>query len=196
MSQPPIHPNTLTAMRLPLAPLAVACMMHGSLAGLFAAAALALLLEVTDIADGWIARRYEVVSDFGKLFDPFSDAFCRFTLFMGLYAIGQADLWMVLAIYYRDSTVAFLRTIAATQRIVISARQSGKFKAVVQAIGTQVCFLALVAPALRPELQATLAPVPWWTMLLVTLVTLYSLVDYLSANRHIFAVAWASDRAR
>ena len=47
-----------------------------------------------------LMRRYDVVSDFGKLFDPFSDAFCRFTLFLGLYAIGVADLWMILAIFY------------------------------------------------------------------------------------------------
>jgi CDP-diacylglycerol--glycerol-3-phosphate 3-phosphatidyltransferase len=196
MSGPPIHPNTVTAARLPLAPVAVVCMMHGSVAGLIGAAVLALLLELSDIADGWLARRYEVVSDFGKLFDPFSDAFCRFTLFMGLYAIGQADLWMVLAIYYRDSTVAFLRTIAATQHVVISARQSGKFKAIVQGVGTQVCFLALMLAAIYPEHAALLTPVPWWTMFVITVVTMYSLVDYLSANRHIFTAAWASDRAR
>ena len=192
MSGPPIHPNLITAMRLPLAPIAVVCLSTGSVWGLVAAAVLALALEITDIADGWMARRYEVVSDFGKLFDPFSDAFCRFTLFMGLYAIDQADLWMVLAIYYRDSSVAFLRTVAATQRIVIAARRSGKLKAVVQGVGTQVCFLSLMGAALWPAHAPTLVAVPWWTMLIITLVTLYSLVDYIGANRHIFAKAWSA----
>jgi CDP-diacylglycerol--glycerol-3-phosphate 3-phosphatidyltransferase len=192
MSGPPIHPNLITAMRLPLAPVAVLCLTTETVWGLVASAILAMALEITDIADGWIARRYEVVSDFGKLFDPFSDAFCRFTLFVGLYAIGQADLWMILAIYYRDSSVAFLRTVAATQHIVIAARRSGKFKAVVQGLGTQVCFVALMGAALWPEHAATLRLVPWWTMLFITIVTLYSLVDYLGANRHIFAKAWSS----
>jgi CDP-diacylglycerol--glycerol-3-phosphate 3-phosphatidyltransferase len=163
---------------------------------LVGAACLALLLEITDIADGWIARRYEVVTDFGKLFDPFSDAFCRFTLFMGLYAIDQADLWMVLAIYYRDSSVAFLRTVAATQHIVIAARRSGKVKAIVQGVGTQVCFLSLMGAAVRPDLAPTLQPVPWWTMFFITMVTMYSLVDYLGANRHILAKSWSASSSK
>jgi CDP-diacylglycerol--glycerol-3-phosphate 3-phosphatidyltransferase len=194
MSGPPIHPNTVTAARLPLAPLAVVFLLQGTVTGYLIAAVIALALEATDILDGWIARKYEVVSDFGKLFDPFSDAFCRFTLFMGLYAIGQADLWMILAIYYRDSSVAFLRTIAATQRIVIAARVSGKVKAIVQGVGTQICFIALVMAALYPENAEAYAQVPWWTMLIITMVTLYSQVDYFWYNRHIMQAAWSSDR--
>ncbi|MBT3217975.1 MAG: CDP-alcohol phosphatidyltransferase family protein, partial [Proteobacteria bacterium] len=93
-AEPPIQPNYLTAMRLPLAPIAVVCMVFQNPTGYVAAAILSLLLELTDLADGFVARRYGRVSDFGKLFDPFSDAFCRYTLFLGLYAIDVADLWM------------------------------------------------------------------------------------------------------
>lgn len=187
---PPVHPNVLTAARLPLAPAAVACLVFGGTPGVIAAAVLALVLELTDLADGWIARRYGVVSDFGKLFDPFSDAFSRFTLFLGVYAIGHASLWMILAIYYRDSTVAFLRSIAATKGIVVAARQSGKIKAVVQGVGTQIIFLALVLHQVVPSQAELLQVVPWWTMLLLTLVTLASLVDYLAGNRDILRSAW------
>lgn len=188
---PPISPNLMTALRLPLAPLAVACLVGGatwgdpwSTRGVIAAAVLALVLELTDLADGWLARGYDAVSDFGKLFDPFADAFCRFTLFLGLYGVGQADLWMVLAIFYRDSTVSFLRSIAATRQVVLGARPSGKFKAVVQGVGTQACFLAMAAGAWWPG-HAWLDAVPWWTMLVITLVTLWSLIDYLAGNRHL-----------
>ncbi|MCB9665482.1 MAG: CDP-alcohol phosphatidyltransferase family protein [Alphaproteobacteria bacterium] len=192
---PPIHPNVLTAARLPLAPAAVAFLvLVGGTSGVLAAAVLALVLEITDLADGWIARRYGVVSDFGKLFDPFSDAFSRFTLFMGVYAIGHASLWMVLAIYYRDSTVAFIRSIAATRHVVVAARPSGKLKAVVQGVGTQVVFLALVLHETLPEHAGLLSAVPWWTMLVITLVTLASLVDYLAGNLDILRGAWLDDR--
>ncbi|HMV67050.1 MAG TPA: CDP-alcohol phosphatidyltransferase family protein [Myxococcota bacterium] len=193
--KPPIHPNVITAARLPLAPLAVAALLWGGIGGTLLAAGLSLLLEITDLADGWIARRYKVESDFGKLFDPFADAFCRFTLFLGIYAIGHADLWMILVIFYRDSTIAFLRSIAATRNIVIAARQSGKLKAVIQGVGTQVCYLALVLGALLPG-QAWLGEVPWWTMLLITLATAASLVDYMAGSREILRVAWAEDKAR
>ena len=147
MAAPPIHPNLITTLRLPLAPAAVICMVIGGTPGIVAAAVLALILEVTDLADGYVARKYGVVTDFGKLYDPFSDAFSRFTLFLGLYAIGVAQLWMILVIFYRDSSVSFFRSVAATHNQVISARPSGKLKAVVQGIGTQIVFLALVASA-------------------------------------------------
>lgn len=196
MTPPPIHPNTITAARLPLAPLAVIFLLHGGTWGVVAAAVLSLLLELTDLADGWIARKYNVVSDFGKLFDPFSDAFCRFTLFMGLYAMGAAELWMVLLIYYRDSSISFLRSIAATRSIVLAARQSGKIKAIVQGVGTQICFIAIVIGKTVPSATALMAQVPWWTMLAMTIVTGWSFVDYMGGNRQLLAEAWRDDRAR
>ncbi len=196
MTPPPIHPNTITAARLPLAPLAVLFLLHGGTWGVVVAAALSLLLELTDLADGWIARKYNVVSDFGKLFDPFSDAFCRFTLFMGLYAMGAAELWMVLLIYYRDSSVSFLRSIAATRNIVLAARQSGKIKAIVQGVGTQICFIAIVIGKTVPSATSIMDQVPWWTMLAMTFVTTWSFVDYMGGNRQLLAEAWRDDRAR
>ena len=96
----PIHPNVLTAMRLPLAPMAVYCMLQDNITGLAVASVLALVLEATDLLDGWVARKYGIVTNFGKLFDPFSDAFCRYTLFLGFYAIDVAALWMIIAIFF------------------------------------------------------------------------------------------------
>ncbi len=195
MARPPLHPNVVTAARLPLAPLAVVALVWGGTAGFAVAAALALLLEFTDLADGWIARRYGVVSDFGKLFDPFSDAFSRFTLFLGLYAIDHADLWMILAIYYRDSTVAFMRSVAATRNVIVSARTSGKLKAIVQGVGTQVAFLSLLAHSLGAPGGDLWLQVPWWVMLVVTVATLMSLVDYLVGTWPIVSSVWNQDRA-
>ncbi len=191
MARPPIEPNWITAARLPLSPLAIACLITGTLWGTVAAAALALLLEVTDLADGWIARKYGVVTDFGKLFDPFSDAFSRYTLFLGLFAIGVADLWMIVAIFYRDSSVSFFRSIAATHNHVLAARQSGKIKAVVQGVGTQIVFIALALRFVNPE-WTWLEPIPWWTMCVVTIVTMWSFVDYFLGNLPMLRSAWSA----
>lgn len=187
--QPPISPNLITALRLPLAPVAVGFMVLETPWAWLVAAGLSLVLELTDLLDGWLARKYGVVSDFGSLFDPFSDAFCRFTLFLGMYAIGVADLWMILVIFYRDSSISFFRSVAGVRRVVLSARQSGKIKAVVQGVGTQVVFVALVLQAYVPEWTA-LAPVPRWTMGILTLVTAWSFVDYFLGNLHILRAAW------
>ena len=191
MAGPPIEPNWITAARLPLAPLAIAFLITGTLWGTVAAAALALLLELTDILDGWMARKYGVVTDFGKLFDPFSDAFSRYTLFLGLFAIGAADIWMIVAIFYRDSSVSFFRSIAATHNQVLAARRSGKIKAIVQGVGTQVVFIALALKLLAPE-WTWLDPIPWWTMFVVTIVTLGSFVDYFVGNLPLLRSAWSA----
>ena len=188
---PPINPNILTAARLPLAPLAVICMVQGSTTGFATALLLSLVLELTDLLDGKIARQYDVVTDFGKLFDPFSDAFCRYTLFLGLFAIGVADLWMLMVIFYRDSSISFLRTIGATRQRVLAARASGKIKAIVQGVGTQLIFIALLLQSLNiqaPGLEAA----PWWIMLFVTIVTGISIADYFAANYALLRDAWTN----
>lgn len=190
MAQPPISPNVLTAARLPIAPLAVVFMVEGAPWALGVAAVLAILLELTDLADGWLARKYGAVTAFGKLFDPFSDAFCRYTLFLGMYAIEVADLWMVMLIFYRDASISFFRSVAAVRQVVLAARPSGKLKAVVQGVGTQIIFLALVVHAYQPSL-AWLAQVPWWTMLVITVVTVGSFFDYFLGNLKILQDAWS-----
>jgi len=203
MAQPPINPNFLTAARLPLAPLAVVFMVQPwlplnhaleekDLWGLLVAAVLAILLEVTDILDGQVARRYGAVTNFGKLFDPFSDAFCRFTLFLGLFAIDVADLWMIMVIFYRDASISFFRTVAAVRNVVLAARPSGKLKAIVQGVGTQVIFVALVWFAYQPS-QTWLETIPWWTMFIITIVTGASFFDYFIGNLKILREAWSEE---
>lgn len=199
MSRAPIDPNLVTSLRLPLAPVVVACLVTGTVWGTVVAAVLALFLELTDLADGWLARRYRSVTDFGKLYDPFSDAFTRYTLFLGLYALGHhapfsgdpvrvADLWMIIAIFYRDASISFFRTVAATRNVVVSARQSGKIKAVVQGVGTQIIFILLVLMQVFPDWP--IGDVPWWIMLVITLVTIASFVDYFLGNLPILRDAW------
>ncbi len=188
--QPWVTPNWITALRLPLAPLAVVFLVTETTAGIATAAVIALLLEITDIADGRVARKYGIVSDFGKLFDPFSDAFCRFTLFLGLYAVDAADLWMILIIFYRDSSISFFRAVAARRSVVIAARPSGKIKAIVQGVGTQVAFLSLALSAWFPVAREG----AWWSMVVITAVTFASLIDYFLGSLPILRDAWHDRR--
>lgn len=186
----PIDPNLITLLRLPLAPAALACLvLFDAPLGAGLALILSVLLEATDALDGWVARRYGVVSDFGKLFDPFSDAFARFTLFLGLYAIGAADLWMIVVIFYRDSSISFFRTVAASRRVVIAARPTGKIKAIVQAIGVNAILLLLTLRGLDIG-TAALELAPWWIMLVVTAVTAVSFFDYLVGSWPVLRAAW------
>ena len=70
---------------------------------------------------------------------------------------------------------------------------SGKLKAVVQGVGTQVIFIALVLIAYRPELTETLSPIPWWTMFIITVITFGSFVDYFQGNYAILRAAWSDE---
>ncbi len=187
--QAPIDPNWITAARLPLAPLTVICLMSGGTLGFGLALGLSLLLEITDLMDGKIARKYGIVTTFGKLFDPFSDAFCRYTVFMGFLALGVADLWMLLLIFYRDSSISFIRAIGATREVVLAARYSGKVKAVVQGVGTQIIILLLLLNAAGVAIPM-IETLPWGMMLLITIVTFGSFVDYLQANYQLLHDAW------
>ena len=189
MQPPPINPNWITTARLPIAPITVVFLWYGEGWSLVIAMVLALVLEITDIMDGVIARKYETVTQFGKLYDPFSDAFCRYTLFLGLYSVGAASLWMLLLIFYRDSAISFFRSVAATQSSVVGARPSGKIKAVVQAVGVQICFLFLILHKYYPT--EGFDWVPWWTMALVTFVTTLSFVDYFYGYFPILKQAWS-----
>jgi CDP-diacylglycerol--glycerol-3-phosphate 3-phosphatidyltransferase len=190
MNKAPIDPNLITLFRLPLAPIAVAILIGvPGPTGAAITLALSLVLEATDALDGWVARKYGIVSDFGKLFDPFSDAFARFTLFLGLYAIGIADLWMILVIFYRDSSISFFRSVAASNQVVIAARQSGKIKALVQAFGVNTILFLLVLRGLDLA-PAWMDAIPWWIMFVTTLVTGASFFDYLAGAWPALRSAW------
>ena len=192
MAKAPVNPNLITLLRLPFAPAAAAFLvLADSWWGVAIALALSVIIEATDALDGWVARKYDAVTDFGKLFDPFSDAFSRFTLFLALWAIGCADLWMILVIFYRDSAISFFRGVAATRQVVMAARPTGKIKAVVQALGVNAILVVLLVTHLLP-VPEWVADVPWWTMLVVTIVTGASFFDYLYGAMPVLRAAWSS----
>lgn len=189
---PPIDPNLITLLRLPLAPLAAGLLVLGDdWWGVAGALACSILLEITDAADGFIARRYNAVTDFGKLFDPFADSAARFTLFLALWAIDAADLWMILIIFYRDSSIAFFRGVAATRNFVMAARATGKIKALVQAAGVNAILVLMLVDALT-DAPAWVGAAPWWIMLVITVVTGASFFDYLAGAWPVLRAGWTN----
>ena len=96
---------------------------------------------------------------------------------------------MLMVIFYRDSSISFLRTIGATRQQVLAARQSGKIKAIVQGVGTQLIFVALLLQSMGIDSPA-LEGAPWAIMLFVTIVTGLSFVDYFVANSTLLRDAW------
>lgn len=185
-------PNILTLSRLLLAPAFLAAFLAGMPPGnsetaRWLALALALFFEATDLADGYVARRMKQTSQLGKILDPLADSISRFTIFLGFLVTGYASVWAIACIFWRDSIVSTVRILAASQGVIVSARLSGKVKAIVQ--GIAIC-LILGAICLRERLgldPVRLMEYSNTAMLFVAAVTLFSLADYLVGIRKILA---------
>lgn len=189
-------PNQLTVLRILLTPVfAYVFFLPGTWARV-AALALSLACELTDLLDGIIARRRNLITDFGKLVDPLADSVSRFTFVLCIAWAQWADFWMVLVLFYRDALVASLRTFSAANSIVMAARPSGKVKAIFQFIAINLVLVFMVADGWFAQRGALtvgdlnidgtlLRQSGWWVMLLMACITAWSGVDYTLGAREV-----------
>ena len=142
---------------------------------------------LTDYLDGKLARAMGEVSTLGKYLDPFSDKISNMTIFMCFIATGYASVWMVALIYFRESSVETLRTLAASEGLIMPARRSGKWKTALQGIGIVAILLGAIEPvrALIPGFNEIWHQFPVVVMGVITAITLISGIDYFYASKHI-----------
>jgi CDP-diacylglycerol--glycerol-3-phosphate 3-phosphatidyltransferase len=180
----------ITALRLIFAPIFAYFFITGfskgsSLTWIWICAALAMLVEASDMFDGHLARSRNEVTDFGKVFDPVADSLSRQTIFLSFMVSGIIPWWLYLVFFYRDALIQLLRIICASSGLVLAARTSGKTKAVLQGIGT---FGVLAVVALQRYHVAGMPEKIWgfhpafWVMLIPALFTLVSIADYVAPN--------------
>jgi CDP-diacylglycerol--glycerol-3-phosphate 3-phosphatidyltransferase len=190
-------PNSITGIRVVLSPIFVAFWYAGGMlvraegtlvpdpnGWLLGALVVVVLAEVSDLLDGWLARRWRIVTNIGKLLDPFADTMFRFTAFLCFLASGLAEIWMVAIIFYRDITVAVLRNFGVLSDVVIAARWSGKVKAVVQGTVVNLIIALIVFTQIIGYEPAWIKvqTISWWLMLAATLVTFFSGIEYIRGN--------------
>ncbi len=140
--------------------------------------------ELSDAFDGFFARRYNQVTDLGKILDPMADSIARISVFL-TFTLPPVQLPMLLIFIfiYRDSVVSTLRTICALRGFALAARTSGKIKAVIQACAA-FCILGLmILHSLGDLSQADLQFYSTLVVSLAAIYTVYSAVDYIHANR-------------
>ena len=155
----------------------------------FKVLALAMVLGfmLTDFLDGKLARAMGEVSTLGKYLDPFSDKISNMTIFMCFIATGYAPVWMVALIYFRESSVETLRTLAASEGLIMPARRSGKWKTALQGIGIVAILLGAIDPvrAVVPGLEGIWYIFPKIVMGAITAITIISGIDYFVSSKHI-----------
>lgn len=155
---------------------------------------MAISSAVTDWLDGWVARRYGQVTTLGKYLDPWSDKVATMTMFLCFLGTGWASVTIVALIFYRESAVETLRTLAAAEGEVIAARRSGKWKTGIQ-IGATIAILVFgCVDGILRDVHVSWSPwdlfwrvVPRTLMWIVALVTVASGVEYFHASRKMLA---------
>jgi CDP-diacylglycerol--glycerol-3-phosphate 3-phosphatidyltransferase len=135
-----------------------------------------LFSEATDFIDGYVARSSGRISNFGKILDPLADCLYRSSVFIAFVINGWMPVWMFAIVVWRDLTVSYLREIAELQSETLSARTSGKWKAVVQGFA-QITIVVMVV-IFGIDSYAPYSVTAQGLLLIATAVTAYSLFDY------------------
>lgn len=125
-------PNTLSIMRLALIPAIVICLYFPNRLGSLLAAVLFAAASVTDLLDGFLARRYQTVTPVGKFLDPLADKLLVSVTMIMLIPLGRIPAWIVILVIAREMAVTGLRGIAVVEGKVIEASSLGKYKTIFQ----------------------------------------------------------------
>ena len=171
-------PNKLTVLRVIMIPFFVGALLweHGENQTMrWAAAGIFIIASLTDLLDGKIARKYNMVTNFGKFMDPLADKLLVCSALICLIELGQLPAWMVIIIISREFIISGFRLVASDNGVVIAASYWGKFKTTFQMLA--VILLIVNLPALHILTAACV-----WIALILTVV---SLADYLMKNHKV-----------
>lgn len=169
-------PNWITIIRVLMTPVFLAVLLSG--ASPYWAMGLFLLAAATDGLDGYIARKYNLITNFGKFADPLADKLLVGAALIGLCALGQLNPWYAFIIIAREFIITGLRLVAAAEGTVLAAGASGKVKTVLQIVAIawrildQVVCVSVGGIAVSEVL-----------LVLAVILTVYSGAEYLWKNR-------------
>ena len=178
-------PNKLTIFRMILiVPFVIALL--GGEAGWFGenrifpdivALVIFIIASLTDLIDGKIARKYHMVTNFGKFMDPLADKLLVSAALIALVAMNRIPAWVVIIIISREFIISGFRLIAADNQVVIAASYWGKFKTTFQMV--MVCLMIIDLSWIWLWMQIVTDVIMWIALAL----TVVSLADYLIKNR-------------
>ena len=164
--------NKITIFRMIMIPVFLVLAYTGHLGW---ALAVFILASLSDMADGYIARHYNQITDFGKFMDPLADKMLVLAAMCFFIERGQMPGWVVAVVLFREFAVSGMRLIAVEQGRVIAAAWSGKIK-------TAVTMVGLAAMLVFPRVDA----VNWVCSALILITTVYSGVEYFWKNLDVF----------
>lgn len=167
-------PNVLTVLRILMVPVLVLALLEETDNGDLLAAAVFALASVTDYADGYLARRSNAITTFGKLMDPIADKLLVLGALIALVSLQRVGAWVAVVILGREFAVTATRMAATQQGVVVAAATWGKAKTCVQV----ACVFFLIAVDGSPAWLDAL-------VYLTVAITLVSGVDYFISLRRL-----------
>lgn len=172
-------PNKLTVMRVVLIPFFVFFLLAPYFEGYgnYIAAAIFVVASLTDMLDGKIARKYNLVTNFGKFMDPLADKLLVCSAMICLIEKGTLAAWIVIVIIAREFIISGFRLIASDNGIVIAASYWGKFKTTFQMLMVIVLILDIPNPVFQ-----MIGMILTYIALILTVI---SLVDYIAKNKDV-----------
>jgi len=165
-------PNTITLARISVVPFLFFLLMSPGPFWSLVLAALFVLASITDFLDGFIARKYNLITTMGKFLDPLADKLIVNTAMILMIPIGRIDAWIVVMIIMRDLIVDGIRSIASSEGIYIQASVLGKQKTLAQIIAVTALMIHYPFFGLDAHFVGTVV------LYVALLLTIYSGLDY------------------
>ena len=145
---------------------------------------LAILSELSDLFDGFLARKHNKVTELGKLLDPMADSIFRLSVLLAFtQGVIQIPLLLACVFFYRDMIISTLRTVCALRGATLAARLSGKVKAVIQAVVIFFILILMIPYSMGCLDLIVLQALSFNAVLISAIYTLYSGCEYVIANR-------------
>ena len=167
-------PNKITVFRVCMIPVFLVFMLVPGIPGAkYFAAGVFIIASASDFLDGYLARKNNLVTDFGKFMDPLADKLLVCAALICLIELERIPSWIVIIIISREFIISGFRLVAADNQVVIAASYWGKFKTTFQMV--MVCLMIANMDAL-----SLLTQIVMWIAVVLTIV---SLVDYLVKNK-------------
>lgn len=191
-----VLPNQLTIIRIILTPVFLYLFLSDDSTLRQISLVVFIIAALTDWYDGWLARKFNYITSWGKFWDPLADKILTSTAFIGLVAVGLLELWMVLLIVFRDFFITLLRAYADNKNYNFVTSYYAKWKTMLQMIFLYyllILYVFISVPIVssgREQLFSILLDEQfiYFTMLIITSVTVHSGVTYIYKNRHLISL--------
>ncbi len=183
-------PNLLTLIRMALVPVFIVFFYMGQDGqGLYNVLAFAVfvLASATDALDGYLARKHNLITNFGKLMDPLADKVLTTSAFIVFVDVHIIPAWMVIVILAREFAITGLRGVAAAEGVVIAAGSSGKLKTIFQMVCICLILLDISIGSIPPMhgLWVFISGAGLVCLWIAVALTVYSGIEYLWKGRNL-----------